>query len=210
MYLIRFTPLLATLLFCGACTGPSGRENKSTIPSTNSGSVKDSSQTTVTHEDDYDFGRNDTLPLGDVNGDGRNDTAILLNHVPQNDADSQYVDITFTTPMPSIRHASGFHGIMANAGDLDGNGTEEILYYPDWYQSVWAGLYVYGYRNGKWVKFGSGTVNRNFVWEAQDPIRFLQSRVQKINNRQFRFVEHVIDEETADVVEKTNTISIPR
>ena len=157
----------------------------------------------------FEMDKNDTLPVGDVNGDGKKDHAILANHEPKSAADSQYVTISFDCNVPSFQHANGFHGLMADAGDLDGNGTDELLYFPDWYQSMWAGLFVYGYRKGSWQLLGSADIRRDLVGEAPDPVRYLQSRIKKVDNHNFLLKDHHINPEGGDITDSTITVKIP-
>ncbi len=158
---------------------------------------------------DYDLSRADTFAVGDVNGDGKKDKAIiqpLTFFFHNNKIDSQYVNITFTCDLPAIKHYNGFSGLIANVGDLDGNKTEEIAYCPDWYQSNDAEFYIYGYRQNKWILFGMGAIRRDAIAEAKDPVLFLKSRVKKINNSSFKLTEHVwVD---ASIVDSTTTVMI--
>ena len=158
---------------------------------------------------DYDLNRTDTFDVGDVNGDGKKDKAIvqpLTFFFRNGKTDSQYVNITFTCNLPPVKHYDGFKGMVANAGDLDGNKTDEIIYYPDWYQSNSGGIYVYGYTQNKWTLLGSGSIRRESVEEAKDPIKFLKSRIKKINNKSFLITEKIwVDDKTID---SAKTISI--
>lgn len=199
------------LFFCIAtfylsCTQPQNPKNAPTPADSVAGTQTD---TSATDTDEFNFAQNDTLPVGDVNGDGQNDLAILVNHDPRSAADSEYVTVSFTCAVPPFVHTNGFHGLMANAGDLDGNGTDELIYYPDWYQSNWGGFFIYGYRGGKWELFGNGTARRDIVGEAKDPVKYLQSRVKKIDNHRFRITDHVMDEETADIADSVSIVHIP-
>lgn len=159
--------------------------------------------------DEFGFGENDTIPVGDVNGDGKKDTAVLFNYEPRSEADSQYVTVTFGGGIPPIVHKNGFHGLMADAGDLDGNGTDEIIYVPDWYQSNSAGLFIYGYRKNGWIRFAEASIRRDIIGGAEDPVAFLKSRVKKIDNRRFRLHEHYMDENTADIADSVRIVRIP-
>lgn len=134
----------------------------------------------------------DTILVGDVNGDGKKDTAIILPHniVSNFKLDSQYVEIKFTCKLPSIIHYSGFHGTLINVGDLDGNNTNELLYWPAWYQSNDGLMYIYGFRHNKWKLFASGNIRADIVGESKDEKKFLRSRVKKNNNKSFKFIVH--------------------
>lgn len=161
--------------------------------------------------EEYDLGRTDTFEVGDVNGDGKIDKAIIqpLTFFFHNGTmDSQYVNITFDCAVPAIKHDPGFKGLVVNVSDLDGNGTDEILYYPSWYQSNSAGIYIYGYRNGQWELFESGSIRRDLVHEQNDPILYLKSRVKKIDNRSFYLTEHLFAEDIAEHIDSTHRVFI--
>jgi hypothetical protein len=134
----------------------------------------------------------DTIPVGDVNGDGKKDTAIILPHNVVNNfkLDSQYVEIKFTCNIPSIFHYSGFHGALINIGDLDGNNTNELLYWPAQYQSNDGLMYIYGFKFNKWKLFASGNIRADIVGKSKNELKFLRSRVKKINNKSFKFFIH--------------------
>lgn len=125
--------------------------------------------------------------------------------------DSQYVNITFSCNIPAVKHYNGFHGLVVNLGDLDGNKTDEIMYYPDWVLGNWAGVFIYGYRKNKWTLFGSGSVRRDVIFEKKDPIKFLKNRVKKIDNKSFNFTEHIWREQKEGddlIVDTVVTITI--
>lgn len=159
---------------------------------------------------DYGLDRIDTFAVGDVDGDGKRDKAIIhpLTFFYRNGKmDSQYVHITFTCDIPKIKHYNGFSGSVTNVGDLDGNGTQEILYYPYWYQSNSAGIFIYGYRKHAWTLFARGSVRRDIISEAEDEITYLRTMVKKIDNTSFKLTEHLWNDE-ADLVDSISTIQI--
>lgn len=145
---------------------------------------------------DYDLNIIDTFAVGDVNGDGEKDKAIIQPPVIffHGQIDSEYVKIKFTCDIPPIKHYVGFRGLIANAGDLDGNNTDEIIYVPDWFQGMWTSIYVYGYKNNKWILFGRGDFNRMNIVDSKNPIKFIKSRVKKINNKSFLLIQSVMKE----------------
>lgn len=141
---------------------------------------------------DHDLNSTNTSSIGDVNNDGQ--------------IDSQFVNISFTCNIPSIKHYDGFNGLIVNVGDLDGNKTDELLYYPDWYQSNSAGIFIYGYKQNKWTLFAQTTIRRDILNETENPIKFLQSRVKKIDNKSFYLTEHCWRD--TDIVDSIRTINI--
>jgi hypothetical protein len=152
--------------------------------------------------EDFNLNHTDTIAVGDVDGNGTKDIAYIQPYDP----DSDHVTITFSCDIPAIENPSGFSGLIANVGDLDGNKTEELMYYPDWYQSNSAGIFIYGYTHKKWKLFAQGTVRRDIIADSKDPIAFLKSRIQKINNKSFRMVEHIWRD--SDIVDSTRIVRI--
>ena len=157
---------------------------------------------------DYNLSRIDIFAVGDVDGDGKKDKAIvqpLTFFFRNNKMDSQYVNITFTCSIPPIKHYNGFQGLVVNVGDLDGNNTDEILYYPDWYQSNSAGIYIYRYYQNKWTLLAKGSVRREKIAEAKDPIKFLKSLVKKVGKKSYELTEHTWSEDGSTIVDTTTT-----
>jgi hypothetical protein len=152
--------------------------------------------------EDYHLNYIDTLTIGDVDGNGKKDLAFIQ---PYN-LDSQYVNIAFSCDISSIKHFNGFSGLIANVGDLDGNKTEEIIYYPEWFQSNSAGIYIYGYKNNKWTLFGKGSIRRDKISGAKDPIAYLKQSVKKIDNKSFKLTEHIWHD--TDIIDSTSIIII--
>ena len=158
---------------------------------------------------DHDLNSTNTSSIGDVNGDGQIDSAIINPYTfyyRDGQIDSQFVNISFTCNIPSIKHYDGFNGLIVNVGDLDGNKTDELLYYPDWYQSNSAGIFIYGYKQNKWTLFAQTTIRRDILNETENPIKFLQSRVKKIDNKSFYLTEHCWRD--TDIVDSIRTINI--
>ena len=159
---------------------------------------------------EYDLNRIDTFVVGDVNGDGENDKAVILplNFIYfNNKIVNQYVNIAFTCNISMLKHSNGFQGLIANVGDLDGNKTDEIVYCPDWYQSNSGGIYIYGYRRNKWTLFCSGSIRRDILEDQINPIKYLKSRIIKIDNYSFKLTQHVWTED-GSFIDSTNTVII--
>jgi hypothetical protein len=160
---------------------------------------------------DYNLNQIDTFAVGDVDGDGNNDQAIiqpLTFFYRNNQMDSQYVKIAFTCSIPAIKHYNGFKGLIANVGDLDGNHTDEVAYCPDWYQSNAGGIYIYGYRQNKWTLFGSGSIRRDVIREQKDPIEYLKNRIKRINNHSFYLTQSVWNADVADFIDSAIIVTI--
>jgi hypothetical protein len=161
--------------------------------------------------EEYDLNRIDTLKVGDVNGDGIKDFAYiqpLTFYVNNNKIDSQFVTINFSCSIPPIKHYNGFQGLIVNVGDLDGNNTEELLYYPSWYQSNWGGIHIYSYQNNRWVLFGSASINSTGIFEKEEFSEFLKTRVKKINNSSFELIQHSVNTYDGSVFDSTIVVKI--
>ena len=202
--------IIPTFIFIviGSCSNH--KDNKTIVAaSIDTVSVNKDSLKTQQLIKDYDLNRTDTFDVGDVDADGRMDTAFInpLKFFFHNgQIDSQYVNISFTANVNPIKHYNGFQGIVVNAGDLDGNKTDEVIYLPDWYQSNSAMFYIYGYKKQKWVQFTKGEIRRDIAREQKDELAFLKSRVKKINNGSFKLTEHIMKD--TEFVDSTRIILI--
>jgi hypothetical protein len=192
--IIVLTLLIILTLACSSGTSQQ-EQNKNAIERTkakNDSIRKADSLDLMNQFEQGDLNRVDTIPVGDVNGDGLKDTAFLVPHnvVHNFKLDSQYVELKFSCKLPSLFHYSGFHGTLINVGDLDGNNINELLYWPSWYQSNDGLMYVYGFRKNCWQLLASGNIRADIVGESKDETKFLRSRVKKINNNSFKFIIH--------------------
>jgi len=135
----------------------------------------------IEQEEDY-------FITGYFNHDNILDTAFLVQHVPQqskygdgncsytlpvyfeneNDSieweeiweDCSYFTIRFSdSTIPSIK-VIGFDGSLRNIGDLNNNGTDELIFFPAWYQSMSRYYYVWTLSNNKWIN----VVEPVFIW----------------------------------------------
>ena len=212
-YLFPLSALVMCLLL--SCSSAGTGSNDKQAPGADTLSLKrdsllnDSSRIKALIKE-YEFlKRIDILRVGDVNGDGRKDTAILQNYIffsAKSDLDSQYVKIRFNCDVPFIKHENGFSGLIAGVGDLDGNKTEELIYFPDWFQSNSGMFFVYGLKEGKWILFAKGELRRDLTADAKDPVAYLRKRVKKINNTSFKMIEHIWRD--ADIVDSVSIVQI--
>lgn len=197
------------------CTRTSNETKSKTLVNSNISEDVDSSSGSdsldvIKFIKDFALDRADTFIVGDVNGDRKVDKAIIEPATfiyRDGKVDSQYVNISFTTDIPVIRHYNGFHGLIANVGDLDGNKTDELIYYPDWFIGNMASIYIYGLRDGEWKLFADGSQRRDIIFETKDPIKYLQSRVEKIDNNSFKLTEITMNE-NAEFIDSTSIVFI--
>lgn len=91
---------------------------------------------------------------GDFDGDGNKETLYAINPKSDDGPFVEYLCFSKKT-LPSIKIQT--HGIYVpdskpkNAGDLDGDGGDEISFYSSGYSSNWNGYYIWSYKNGKWI-----------------------------------------------------------
>jgi hypothetical protein len=131
---------------------------------------------------------------------------IVLEHIDQNtskdtafiqafNAKSQTVNISFSSGLPTLTHANGFGGYLLTLEDFNADGINEILYFPDWFQSNWAGYFIYTLSNNQWQLMAEGTCTRDAVSGARSPIKFLKSRVKKIHTNTIQLIDHEMGED---------------
>lgn len=206
--------LILTFALIFSCSSPSGKKGDTppiidTLTAKTTTSPNSDSLRMMQFINDNKLNVVDTFLVGDVDGDGKKDEAMIQPMTlvwKNNESDSLYVKILFSCNIPAIIHQNGFGGLIANVGDLDGNKTEELIYLPSWFQSNWTLIHVYGYRRNKWTKFASGSYYRGSESKGEDPIKHLRSRVKKINNHSFKLLESTIDADTGEFVDSTTIV----
>lgn len=211
-HFISLLTLTFALIF--SCSSPSGKKGDTppiidTLTAKATTSPNSDSLRIVQFMLDNKLNVVDTFLVGDVDGDGRKDQAMIQPMTlvwKNNKLDSQYIKINFSCNIPAIIHHHGFGGLIANVGDLDGNKTEELIYLPSWFQSNWTSIYIYGYRRNKWAEFARGSYYCGSESEGEDPIKHLRSRVKKINNRSFKLLESTTDADTGEFVDSTTIV----
>lgn len=102
--------------------------------------------------------------VGDVDGDGKPDMATIYPPEIREDGlsctdDSCIVAIRFEGSINELRYPFSIGGFVEDLGDLDGDGGDELLYVPDWFQSCWGSLHVFSYKNGSWAQLAKTGLN---------------------------------------------------
>lgn len=103
----------------------------------------------------------DTFAVGDINGDGRGDTAFLTG--PQYSLqtmsckDTCVTTIVFGDGIKPLLLGNSIGGTVYPIADMDGNGTEDIIFAPHWFTSCWSGFFVYSLRDTGWQLLASGS-----------------------------------------------------
>lgn len=193
-YIIYFNALFLLILNFGcSLENSSGVVIEDPIP-VDSISIKDS-LFKINHMSDYDLKEATAYSLDDVNGDGLLDTAIiypLTFFVHNEQVDSQFVNIKISCFPKTIKHFDGFKGFIVSIEDLDGDKNNELLYCPDWYQSAWAGIFIYGFKQNSWKLYGSGSIRRDILYESEEPTKYLKNRVKKIDDKSFQIINAVL------------------
>lgn len=105
---------------------------------------------------------NPELIKGDFNGDKKTDTMLIVPPIFKDTLAAlgsqkciggcnSYI-IFSDTSIHILRVQNNLGGEIANVGDLDGDGADEILVYPDWWQSNWNPykLFSYNRQTQKW------------------------------------------------------------
>ncbi len=143
-----------------------------------------------------------SVPLGDVDGNNRPDTATVI--CPRVDDGMEceggcITRISFSSPsIPALIDSMSIGGIVADAGDADGNGTDDILFLPDWPTSCWIGMTLYGLRDNEWKVLAGGSYYRC----NEDPYNqdSLAQRIRHIEPGVFELMQDTLDEGEGGIV----------
>ena len=139
--------------------------------------------------------------VGDLDGDSRADTAWLQRLTLRGNADilGNMTRIHFSASVPDLVDSMSIGGVIANVEDLDGNGTDEVIFQPDWYTSCWIGITVYGLVENKWKVFGGGVRYRcndsSHIAVAGD----IQSRVRPVTRGVFDMISDSLGDDFISV-----------
>jgi hypothetical protein len=97
---------------------------------------------------------------GDFNGDGRPETVYLVAPVEDSSKDAfqecyggcnSYL-LSSDAAMPVLIVHDNLGGEIKNIGDMDGDGADDIVVYPAWWQSNWNPYRLYSFKKstGEW------------------------------------------------------------
>jgi hypothetical protein len=93
---------------------------------------------------------------GDFNGDGKPDKMWIIRPETTDDMNCKgecACKILFSdSKIPVLKIDQSIDGILQNAGDLNEDGKDEILFIPDWFTSCWKGANLFTLMDGKWIK----------------------------------------------------------
>lgn len=107
----------------------------------------------------------DTVPCGDLNADKILDTAFVytpqtirnLNEKGEAMGSDQLADslsynrVRFSCALPEMKFYRSVWGEIANVGDLNKDGTCELLFRPGWFWSCWGRVYLCSLKDGAWT-----------------------------------------------------------
>lgn len=157
----------------------------------------------------------DTIVLGDMNGDGKDDTAFsispLYNLGLESDIgpegcqdDSCLTKIYFSFDSTILYHNSALGcQIIFPTEDLNSDGIKEIAFIPNWFQSCWQGLYVYSLIDANWSNIGTGTV---FACSDED----FSARVRKINSDKFEIISMKWNDDGGEIIDTIKTFNFDK
>ena len=91
-----------------------------------------------------------------------NDTAFVVKNKAikddMGDKQKEYIiNVFFSNARPQLTYKNAIGADLALAGDLNGDGVQELLLRPDWFSSCWASVNLFSLKGNSWklVKTGS-------------------------------------------------------
>jgi hypothetical protein len=153
------------------------------------------------------------VPLGDINGDGKPDTATVYppRFISPSDPmqgclhDSSYCRIRFSCNLPDLYPVIGIGEVMASVGDLNHDGFCEIAFVPEWLTSVWQSLSVYSIKDGKWKLMGQGSINLEKLEGDPD---FFRHRVVRVDDKHFKIISDSLSADTDSILQNAKVFTL--
>lgn len=127
----------------------------------------------------------DQAVKGKFKGDGTVQTLYLIAPTPDTSAFQGCIGgcdsyiIAADNALPVLKVSSNLGGLVTNIGDIDGDGGDELMVYPDWWQSNWNAYMIYSFsqQSQKW-SFLIAPVSI-FANELEKNIRFVKPSAKK-------------------------------
>lgn len=131
----------------------------------------------------------DTIIVGNFDLDEKRDTAFLW--VPM-DPKREFrmfgcrpcdSEISFSNHLPSLLRKSDIGGMLENAGDLDGDGIDELAYDDAWFTGCWGVLELYKVKDKRWQE--AGAIKYHACSEEK---RILKRHIKKLKNGHVKLI----------------------
>ena len=157
------------------------------------------------YEDYTDFGFKD---LGDLNGDGKNESVFVLS--PLNWCEENYGKSYYFTDnsIPRIESDSFCcePSFLMNIGDIDEDGGNELAEYKTSCTSRYKSVSFWTFKNGKWKLLGNFT---HMVDNGKyDIFKDFDKLFKKTNKSKFEFLEIKDEFENGDLLMEWKTVTI--
>ena len=134
-----------------------------------------------------------TKIAGDFNGDSKQDLATVVPPPTDNfgNCEKCIAKISFSNGIDTLTIPYEANGaIIFNAGDLDGNKTDELLVIPDWFNSCLGLQWVYTYRTNGWDTVASGQIYRCLP----------RNTIKRIKNGQFQMTQYIDGQDSITIM----------
>lgn len=165
------TLLVGGLLTLTNCSAKETDKHPVSVGNSNPGDSTKAPKLTEIIEPEY----RDTVLLQDINNDGTGDTAFVVTPPTLAYMDEQgsihsefgcvdgdcYNSITFSCEAPELVFENSVWGTIENAGDLNGDGMNELIFCPNWFIGNCTQLHLYTLKSGKWEEIASVDYRRN-------------------------------------------------
>ncbi|MES2618683.1 MAG: hypothetical protein V4613_12445 [Bacteroidota bacterium] len=98
----------------------------------------------------------DTFTCGDIDFDKIPDSAFVYTPTAGDKGFEGCINnicdnrIVFSNHLPDINLQNSLWARIENIGDINKDGTCELIIRPDWFSSCWGNLYIYSLEKGQW------------------------------------------------------------